>query len=100
MKRFLLNVTLTIASIAMMGALAYAHDPAEHAQSSEAPDCKSIEHMDHGNMDMNDPVTRAMMQKCGELHQPTDKTMDDMDHNDKEPGKTTPAESHGAYAPH
>ena len=49
---------------------AQAHDPAEHMKGSEKPDCAVMKDMDHSKMDMNDPVTQAMMQKCmDELHQ-------------------------------
>lgn len=43
-----------------------AHDPKEHRQDAEKPDCKAMKDMDHSkmDMDMDDPVMKAMMQKC------------------------------------
>ncbi len=43
---------------------AHAHDPKEHMQNAEKPDCTAMEKMDHSDMDMNDPVMQAMMKKC------------------------------------
>ena len=38
---------------------AQAHDPKEHIKDAEQPDCAAMK-----NMDRNDPVMKAMMQKC------------------------------------
>lgn len=43
-----------------------AHDPAEHVKGEEKPDCSAMAGMDHSKMDMDDPVTQAMMHKCME----------------------------------
>ena len=48
----------------LLAASAYAHDPAEHAKEGSQPDCSSMKGMDPAKMDMKDPVTQAMMQKC------------------------------------
>ena len=48
----------------LLAASAYAHDPAEHAKEGSQPDCSSMNGMDPAKMDMKDPVTQAMMQKC------------------------------------
>jgi hypothetical protein len=48
----------------LLVASAYAHDPAEHAKEGSQPDCSSMKEMDPAKMDMKDPVTQAMMQKC------------------------------------
>lgn len=44
----------------------YAHEQGNHADmgSSKEPNCAAMKDMDHGKMDMNDPVMQAMMQKC------------------------------------
>lgn len=63
MKASLIILT-TALSISM---LATAHDPKEHAKESQPPDCQLLASMDHGNMDMDDPVMQAMMQKCKEV---------------------------------
>lgn len=47
-----------------------AHEPSEHMEEDEKPDCSKMKDMDHSKMDMDDPVMRAMMKKCmGEMHQ-------------------------------
>tara|TARA_R110001599_G_C12253838_1_gene659858 strand:+ start:2935 stop:3285 length:351 start_codon:yes stop_codon:yes gene_type:complete len=61
--------TKTLPSVIAISALlfalsAQAHDPKEHMQSAEQPDCTAMKDMDQTKMDMNDPVTQAMMQKC------------------------------------
>ncbi len=43
---------------------AQAHDPKEHMTNAEAPDCAAMNTMNHGEMDMNDPIVMAMMQQC------------------------------------
>ncbi len=43
-----------------------AHDPKEHAKTSEAPNCQALADMDHEKMDMDDPVMKAMLAKCKE----------------------------------
>tara|TARA_R110000782_G_scaffold172559_3_gene264183 strand:+ start:449 stop:730 length:282 start_codon:yes stop_codon:yes gene_type:complete len=43
---------------------AQAHDPKEHMNNAEKPDCAAMENMDHSKMDMNDPVMQAMMKQC------------------------------------
>ncbi len=67
MKTFLLNSALILSS-ALMVAPSFAHDPAEHAKTAEAPDCEAMKKMDHSKMDMNDPVMQAMMKKCSAAH--------------------------------
>lgn len=44
--------------------VAHAHDPSQHKEKSEKPDCAAFEKMDHSKMDPNDPVMQAMMKKC------------------------------------
>jgi hypothetical protein len=55
----------------LLAVSAYAHDPAEHAKENKGqkPNCAAMKNMDHSNMDMDDPVMQAMMQKCKkEMH--------------------------------
>ena len=52
---------------------AQAHDPSEHMETAEKPDCTMMETMDHSNMDQSDPVMQAIMMKC----------MKNMHHNEK-----------------
>ena len=41
----------------------HAHDPAQHAENAEKPNCAAMKSMEH-NGDKNDPVYLAMMLKC------------------------------------
>jgi hypothetical protein len=43
---------------------AQAHDPKEHIKDAEKPNCAALKNMNHFKMDRNDPVMKAMMQKC------------------------------------
>jgi len=58
-------ITLSIAiSMLAFTLSAQAHDPKEHMDNAEKPDCAAMENMDHSKMDMNDPVMQAMMKQC------------------------------------
>lgn len=63
-----MKALLTLAfSIALAAAVspALAHDPSKHQeQGATAPDCSSMKDMDMSKMDMNDPVMKAMHDKC------------------------------------
>lgn len=83
MKNVMLGLTLVIASTVIM-APAFAHDPAEHAKTAEAPDCESMKSMDHSKMDINDPVMLAMMKKCSNMQKHSEKAMEEMDHTKME----------------
>ncbi len=63
MKTFL---TLALSAvIATTAVSAFAHDPSQHRkQGDQAPDCSSMRNMDMSKMDMNDPVMKAMHDKC------------------------------------
>ena len=70
--------------VIMLSALAFAisaqaHDPKEHMKDAQDPDCASMKDMDHSKMDMDDPVTQAMMKKC----------MKSMDHDKSENDQAT-----------
>lgn len=104
MKTFLLNSALILSSVLMI-APSFAHDPAEHTKTVEAPDCEAMKKMDHSKMNMNDPVMQAMMKKCspahaehkeGDQHQGMDhgemKSMDD-----KKASSSASHEGHGAH---
>ena len=43
---------------------ALAHDPKLHKATDEKPNCEAMKDMDHTEMDIDDPVMRAMMAKC------------------------------------
>lgn len=58
-------ITMSIAISTLAFTLsAQAHDPKEHMNNAEKPDCAAMENMDHSKMDMNDPVMQAMMKQC------------------------------------
>lgn len=55
-------ITLSLA-LAAMSLLALAHDPSLHKQKDAAPaDCSAMNDM--GRMDMNDPLMKALHDKC------------------------------------
>ena len=104
MKKTLLGCTLALSGLLMIAPV-FAHDPAEHTKTVEAPDCAAMKKMDHSKMDMNDPVMQAMMKKCspahaehkeGDQHQGMDhgdmKAMDD-----KKASSSASHEGHGAH---
>ena len=86
---FLLASTLVVALYAIPG---LAHDPEEHEAESTEPDCAA---MDASKLDKNDPVAKAMLQKCqdamhddhGEEH-----STDDSHHSDDD--SSTHADTH------
>jgi len=97
----LIRCTL-IATLALTAQAAFAHDPKEHekeaAEQKAAPDCAAIKDMDMSKMDMNDPVMKAMHDKCmGQMNQ-QDPDMKDMDHSQmkdpKAPAQPEPHEVH------
>ena len=63
MKTQTLPRVLAISSL-LFALSAQAHDPKEHMQNAEQADCTAMNDMDQSKMDMNDPVTQAMMEKC------------------------------------
>lgn len=103
-------VTLCLAFSSTLYTLsALAHDPKEHMEQAEKPDCALMEKMDHTKMDMNDPVMRAMMKKCmGKMkHDKSDSTKgiseasenhnhDHKDDSSNKDDKSSPHE-HGAH---
>lgn len=69
------------AATALFTLSAQAHDPAMHEKQAKAADCSQMKNMDMSKMDPNDPVIKAMHEKCaaGMKHEPTDKgDMQDM----------------------
>ena len=62
--RALVTLAFTIA-VAATASPTLAHDPGQHRkQGGAAPDCSSMNDMDMSKMDMNDPVMKAMHDKC------------------------------------
>jgi len=66
----------------MLAISAQAHNPEEHINKGQAPNCAAMKDMDHSKMDMSDPVMQAMMQKC----MPQDETMSKDGHADHDMG--------------
>ena len=87
MKHLTIILSALLSAFALASA-AQAHDPKEHAKDAEKPNCAAMKDMDHGEMDMNDPVTQAMMKQC----------MDSM-HADDEASETSPA-NHDEHTKH
>jgi hypothetical protein len=76
---------------------AFAHDPSQHkAHESSGPDCAAMKDMDMSKMDMNDPVMKAMHDKCA-----AQMKHDDMDHGSMthEGMKDMPGMNHDAPQP-
>lgn len=82
---------LSILALSLAAQLAYAHDPKEHAREAVAakagPDCAAMQDMEPAKMDPNDPVTKAMLTKCGDAsghagtdHSPVGQTPKPHDH--------------------
>jgi hypothetical protein len=101
MKTFLLNSALIVSSVLMV-APSFAHDPAEHAKTAEAPDCEAMKKMDHSKMDMNDPVMQAMMKKCSAAHagHKEGDQHQGMDHGDKKVADDQKASSSASHEGH
>jgi hypothetical protein len=57
MIKALLTLFISTSSIAL--------DRSLHTSNKEKPNCQSMHEMDSSEMDMNDPVTLAMIKQCG-----------------------------------
>ena len=68
MKRHLLLYLIALPAL-VLTLTAQAHDPKEHMNEKQTPDCAAMKEMDHSKMNMNDPVMQAMMQKCMEQNE-------------------------------
>jgi hypothetical protein len=55
------KIALVLIPTITLSMAATAHDPSMHVKKAEKADCSK---MDHSKMDMQDPVTIAMMKKC------------------------------------
>ena len=98
-----------VATAVLFAQGSWAHDPSEHAKEAAAskagPDCSSMKNMDMSKMDMNDPVMKAMHEKCMGQKKSGDNMdgMSGMDHSrmkgmDQKSGASKPpADSHGDH---
>lgn len=50
-----------------------AHDPSQHKDKAEKPQCAALEDMDMEKMDKQDPVTQALIKKCMKQLHPEEK---------------------------
>ncbi len=81
---------------------AQAHDPKEHMKDAQAPDCAAMKDMDHSKMDMDDPVTQAIMKKCmQDMHHDSSENHQHSDdhHSDKVGSKVQHPEQHEEHHP-
>lgn len=53
--------------VALYAVPALAHDPQQHQAQPTQPDCSAMTEMDKSPMNTNDPVMKAMQQKCGAM---------------------------------
>ncbi len=86
---------LTLTTAAALTISAQAHDPKEHMADAEKADCAAMKDMDHSKMDMNDPVTMAMMKKCKDASHAEDQSQDGQDqskHHDNEDARDSSAD--------
>jgi hypothetical protein len=56
--------SLLAATAVLVTVPAMAHDPSEHMDTAEKPDCTAMNDRGHEEMNTNDPVVQAMMKKC------------------------------------
>lgn len=67
-KRFFCTLSLALITLPMA---AFAHDPSLHKKAgSAAPDCAQMKDIDLSAMDANDPVARALHEKCAHSTHP------------------------------
>lgn len=58
-------ISTSIASAFLLNTMqSFAHDPSLHQQNAQKPECASMKNMDMSKVDMNDPVMKAMHDKC------------------------------------
>ncbi|MGL6162200.1 hypothetical protein [Microbulbifer sp.] len=70
MKIPLFAITLTTLTFAIS---AQAHDPSQHKDKAEKPQCAALKDMDMEKMDKQDPVTQALIKKCMKQLHPEEK---------------------------
>jgi len=54
-----------------------AHDPKEHMEDAEAPNCRALQQIDNTDMDKSDPIMQAMLKKCDVQPHKNTRTGDD-----------------------
>lgn len=60
-----ITTLIATAGLTLVSVSAIAHDPKEHQkEAAQSADCAKLKDMDMSKMDMNDPVVKALHQKC------------------------------------
>lgn len=93
MKTHALTFALAVSTLAFMLS-AQAHDPKEHMNNAEKPNCSAINNSDHNNMDMDDPIMQAMMKQCGQAMHDHDEKGEEASPGD---AKKTPNDHHSKH---
>ena len=88
----LLTSTLVVALYSVPG---FAHDPKEHEAESTTPDCAAMKNMDASKMDKNDPIVKAMLQKCQEVMHDASASADSAHH--AEDVSSTDSDTHESH---
>jgi len=74
---------------------AFAHDPSQHKPGdAKNPDCAQMQHMDMSKMDPNDPVMKAMHDKCMGAMKHDHDDRDQAPANAKEKSKSDKSDAH------
>jgi hypothetical protein len=68
-KKSTLTALTILTSSILLASNVYAHAPELHKEmhkkkNAEKPKCEAMKDMDHSTMDINDPITQAMMKQC------------------------------------
>lgn len=95
-KSTLTTLTILTSSI-LLASNGYAHAPELHKENknAEKPKCEAMQDMDHSKMDMNDPITQAMMKQCMAENHGADTHKDMMDHQETKTEKHEDGGHHG-----
>ena len=75
-----------------------AHDPKEHEAEPAKPDCTAMKDVDASEIDMKDPIAKAIYQKCQEAmaeERDDQKGGDDTHHADDDSSED--ADHHGSH---
>jgi hypothetical protein len=95
-KKSTLTVFTILTSSILLASNVYAHAPELHKEkNAEKPKCEAMKDMDHSTMDMNDPITQAMMKQCMASEHHSDNAPEEMTEHHK--SKTEKHEDNGHH---
>lgn len=94
MKTLLLG-TLLATTILIATESVKAHDPSEHADAREMPDCTTMPDPDDVGMDRNDPVAQALRKQCMSSLHHENTTTAKLEIEEPETGELLPDNGHG-----